>query len=280
MFSGRLRLAHSPVQQWRCHGLTIARFASSKSSSQSPSSPSEKPESSSKSEPSSKLSSKSPSKHASQSPSEPTSESSPSSSSSASPSSHSSSGPSPRLLSRRQSRSRPSHSLPRSSPRSSRRSQSRSPSSSKQPLSLFQLLFRETMADELRARRSRQPPSPEPSPRPSRALRSRSPPSDTKARSSSLLLGDELRSWFEITTPSPKRPSDKDQGPAVLVVSCASRSLAESDFYRLAPQGRHVDGWAGGITKGSPSPVPSPHVARDRRLTSQTQSSKPSPPSR
>jgi hypothetical protein len=35
----------------------------------------------------------------------------------------------------------------------------------------------------------------------------------------------------------------------VVIVSAASRSLAESDFYRLAEQGKHVAGWAGGITK-------------------------------
>ncbi len=36
----------------------------------------------------------------------------------------------------------------------------------------------------------------------------------------------------------------------MLVVKGASKSLLESDFYRLAPQGQHLDGWAGGIHKG------------------------------
>lgn len=35
----------------------------------------------------------------------------------------------------------------------------------------------------------------------------------------------------------------------MLILSDLSRSLAQSDFYRLAPQGQHVAGWAGGIIK-------------------------------
>ncbi|KAL2200476.1 hypothetical protein P885DRAFT_66158 [Corynascus similis CBS 632.67] len=42
-----------------------------------------------------------------------------------------------------------------------------------------------------------------------------------------------------------KGRSDK----TVLILSSMSRSLVESDFYRWAPQGRHVAGWAGGISK-------------------------------
>jgi hypothetical protein len=46
---------------------------------------------------------------------------------------------------------------------------------------------------------------------------------------------------------------DTDQsynGPTVLVLNGASKSLVESDFYRLARQGQHLDGWASSILKG------------------------------
>lgn len=39
-------------------------------------------------------------------------------------------------------------------------------------------------------------------------------------------------------------------GPAVLEFNSASKSLLESDFYRLGRQGQHLDGWASGIVKG------------------------------
>jgi hypothetical protein len=38
-------------------------------------------------------------------------------------------------------------------------------------------------------------------------------------------------------------------GPTVVVLNGASRSLLESDFYRLAPQGQHLDDWAVGIAR-------------------------------
>ncbi|KAK3943820.1 hypothetical protein QBC46DRAFT_376335 [Diplogelasinospora grovesii] len=37
--------------------------------------------------------------------------------------------------------------------------------------------------------------------------------------------------------------------PVVMILFSTSKSLLESDLYRLARQGQHVDGWAGGITK-------------------------------
>ena len=40
-------------------------------------------------------------------------------------------------------------------------------------------------------------------------------------------------------------------GPSVLVLSTASKSLLESDFYRLGRQAKHLDGWASGIVKGT-----------------------------
>ncbi|KAK3323924.1 hypothetical protein B0T19DRAFT_427289 [Cercophora scortea] len=44
-----------------------------------------------------------------------------------------------------------------------------------------------------------------------------------------------------------RNPSSPPQ--AVLVLSSASKSLMESDFYRIAHQGLHVDGWVRGLVK-------------------------------
>lgn len=38
--------------------------------------------------------------------------------------------------------------------------------------------------------------------------------------------------------------------PSVLVLGCATKTLEESDFFRLSPKGEHIDGWTSGITKG------------------------------
>ncbi|KAK4134371.1 hypothetical protein BT67DRAFT_456288 [Trichocladium antarcticum] len=82
-------------------------------------------------------------------------------------------------------------------------------------------------------------------------------PSSRNPRRLPLPLGDELRAWLENAVSEVRQAGNDEDGPTVLVLSNASRSLVESDFYRLAPQGRHVDGWAGGITKivQSVSPV-------------------------
>lgn len=38
---------------------------------------------------------------------------------------------------------------------------------------------------------------------------------------------------------------------SVLVLSNASKNLAESDFLRLSPKGEHIEGWTSGIIKGT-----------------------------
>lgn len=43
----------------------------------------------------------------------------------------------------------------------------------------------------------------------------------------------------------------------VLVFSCASRTLALSDFIRLSPQGEHIEGWTSGIVRVIPGRNPS-----------------------
>ncbi|KAJ9138851.1 hypothetical protein NKR23_g8157 [Pleurostoma richardsiae] len=46
-----------------------------------------------------------------------------------------------------------------------------------------------------------------------------------------------------------KLPVGRRDPWVVLVLSCASSSLLESDFLRLAPQGQHVEGWVSGLKK-------------------------------
>ena len=68
-----------------------------------------------------------------------------------------------------------------------------------------------------------------------------------------LALDDELKKWLDSPPEAPKDPANAGSyvnKPAVLVVKGASKSLLETDFYRLAPQGHHLDGWAGGIQRG------------------------------
>lgn len=45
--------------------------------------------------------------------------------------------------------------------------------------------------------------------------------------------------------------SNKDGGPAIIVLNCVSRSLVESDFRHFAGHGQHVDGWTYGLVKGT-----------------------------
>lgn len=71
--------------------------------------------------------------------------------------------------------------------------------------------------------------------------------------SSSSLLSDEFASWIDGPNAHAALRKEKEGigggNGRVLVLESASRYLAESDFYRLASQGQHVDGWVHGITK-------------------------------
>ncbi|KAH8889834.1 hypothetical protein GQ53DRAFT_722881 [Thozetella sp. PMI_491] len=61
----------------------------------------------------------------------------------------------------------------------------------------------------------------------------------------------ELDQWDRIkleTRPESDPPKETSRA-ALLNITGVSNSLLESDFYRLAPQGKHLDGWAGGIHK-------------------------------
>lgn len=54
----------------------------------------------------------------------------------------------------------------------------------------------------------------------------------------------------EIKVDEKNRESQSYNGPAILELNSASKSLLESDFYRLGHQGQHLHGWASGIVKG------------------------------
>jgi len=49
-----------------------------------------------------------------------------------------------------------------------------------------------------------------------------------------------------------KHRADKTQRlhASVLVLNCASKTLEESDFYRVSPKGEHIEGWTSGIIQG------------------------------
>lgn len=65
-------------------------------------------------------------------------------------------------------------------------------------------------------------------------------------------LRNEIRTWIpesqqsEITAPA---PGTYGSHATVVTLSGASPSLVDTDFYRILPASRHVEGWAGGLIK-------------------------------
>ncbi|KAG8167041.1 hypothetical protein KVR01_002730 [Diaporthe batatas] len=65
-------------------------------------------------------------------------------------------------------------------------------------------------------------------------------------------LRNEVRNWVDegdqaqISWP---KPGDYGSHSTVVVISGTSPSLMDTDFYRIAPEGKHVEGWAGGLAK-------------------------------
>lgn len=65
-------------------------------------------------------------------------------------------------------------------------------------------------------------------------------------------LRNEVRNWMseeaqdQSTWP---KPGDYGSHSTVVVISGTSPSLMDTDFYRIAPEGQHVEGWAGGLVK-------------------------------
>lgn len=72
-------------------------------------------------------------------------------------------------------------------------------------------------------------------------------------------LDSEFREWLRTATETGVREAELNRqltkgvavydGPTVLVLNAASRCLLESDFYRLARQGKHLGDWAVGIAR-------------------------------
>ncbi|TDZ15486.1 hypothetical protein Cob_v011620 [Colletotrichum orbiculare MAFF 240422] len=63
---------------------------------------------------------------------------------------------------------------------------------------------------------------------------------------------NDLQSWIDSLAKEQgddtAEAADKPR-PALLILSNASANLAESDFYRVGPQGQHLDGWSASIRK-------------------------------
>ena len=67
-----------------------------------------------------------------------------------------------------------------------------------------------------------------------------------------ISLRNEVRNWIpedqqgRATYPQPREYGSHS---TVIVISGTSPSLIDTDFYRIAPEGKHVEGWAGGLVK-------------------------------
>lgn len=65
-------------------------------------------------------------------------------------------------------------------------------------------------------------------------------------------LRNEVRNWVskegQAQTSWPKA-GDYGSHSTVVVISGTSPSLMDTDFYRIAPEGKHMEGWAGGLVK-------------------------------
>lgn len=77
-------------------------------------------------------------------------------------------------------------------------------------------------------------------------------PLDPAGDSLMVSLRNEVRHWIpeatrsEVTAPEPGQYGSHS---TVVVLSGVSDSLVESDFYRIVPEGKYVEGWAGGLVK-------------------------------
>ncbi|KAF9881900.1 hypothetical protein CkaCkLH20_01046 [Colletotrichum karsti] len=61
----------------------------------------------------------------------------------------------------------------------------------------------------------------------------------------------DLQAWID-SLPQEEGRGPSPEGrerPAMLILSNASTNLSESDFYRVGPQGQHLDGWGASISK-------------------------------
>ncbi|KAM0321719.1 hypothetical protein ACHAQA_009958 [Verticillium albo-atrum] len=85
-----------------------------------------------------------------------------------------------------------------------------------------------------------------------RQRRQRDTPSREPTIRREVLDKDDLRAWLEAQSHGDEGAEalpEKDQMPAMLVLSNASKSLAESDFYRIGRKGEHLQAWNTTIKK-------------------------------
>lgn len=62
---------------------------------------------------------------------------------------------------------------------------------------------------------------------------------------------NDLQGWIDTLLKEDGSESETTrERPAMLILSNASPNLTESDFYRIGPQGHHLDGWSASIRKG------------------------------
>lgn len=118
--------------------------------------------------------------------------------------------------------------------------------------SIYQRLFPdEAQAEPERFERSRAAPQDE-----------RKVPSDASSASSSVAIQNEIHGWIPEANSedtNARELEEQSQTPTVVVISAVSSALAESDFYRISPEGKHVEGWAGGLAKVAQARDPLSH---------------------
>ncbi|KAB8290430.1 hypothetical protein EYC80_010862 [Monilinia laxa] len=68
----------------------------------------------------------------------------------------------------------------------------------------------------------------------------------------------ERKDWNIVGKERGKEEEDAAQRreASVLILNCASKTLEESDFFRLSPKGEHIEGWTSGIIKIIPGRDP------------------------
>ena len=61
-----------------------------------------------------------------------------------------------------------------------------------------------------------------------------------------------------------------EKTPTVLLLSALTKTLEESDFFRLSPKGEHIEGWTSGIIKGIYPSALIPHLRTAYKYTKLT----------
>ncbi|KAL3304299.1 hypothetical protein RB213_013463 [Colletotrichum asianum] len=74
------------------------------------------------------------------------------------------------------------------------------------------------------------------------------PPKPTDPAEERHVNHGDLQAWVDSLPRGDSGPADKEQS-SLLILSNASTNLSESDFYRVGPQGQHLDGWGVSISK-------------------------------